>query len=101
MKKKFYITTSIAYTNAPPHIGFVLELVQADVLARYHRLLGEDVFFLTGTDEHGVKIAKKAKELGKEPKEFVNEISKKFQDLKLLLNISKRVKRTLKRKQRK
>ncbi len=56
--KKFFITTSIAYTNAPPHIGFALESIQADVLARYHRILGEDVFFLTGTDEHGIKNRK-------------------------------------------
>jgi methionyl-tRNA synthetase len=86
--KKFYITTSIAYANALPHVGFALELVQADVLARYERLLGKDVFFLTGTDEHGTKIAKKAEELGKNPKEFVDEISKKFMELCGVLNIS-------------
>lgn len=88
MKKKFYITTSIAYTNAPPHLGFALELVQADVLARYHRLLKEDVFFLTGTDEHGLKIEKKAKEEGKKPIEFTTELAKKFQQLTQVLNIS-------------
>ncbi|UZE93442.1 MAG: methionine--tRNA ligase [Candidatus Nealsonbacteria bacterium] len=87
-KKKFYITTSIAYTNAPPHIGFALEVIQADVLARYHRFLGEDVFFLTGTDEHGTKIAKAACEAGKKPREFVDDISKKFQNLKTVLNLS-------------
>ncbi len=86
--KKFYITTSIAYTNAPPHIGFALESIQADVLARYHRSLKEDVFFLTGVDEHGLKIAKRAKEEGKSPKKFVNEISVKFIDLKNTLNLS-------------
>jgi len=86
--KKFYITTSIAYANALPHIGFALELVQADVLARYHRLLGEDVFFLTGTDEHGTKIAKAAEENKKEPKDFVNGISDKFKKLTKILNIS-------------
>jgi len=86
--KKFYVTTSIAYTNAPPHIGFALELVQADVLARYHRLLGEDVFYLTGTDEHGIKIAKAAKKEGKTPQEFADEISEKFRKLTKLLNIS-------------
>ena len=52
---KFYITTTIPYANAPPHIGFALEIVYADVIARWHRLLGEDVFFLTGSDEHGSK----------------------------------------------
>lgn len=66
-KRGFYITTSIAYTNALPHIGFGLELVQADVLTRYHKALGEDVFFLTGTDEHGIKIERKANEEGKTP----------------------------------
>ncbi len=54
-KNKFYITTSIAYANAEPHIGYALELLQADVLARYHRQKGDDVFFLTGMDEHGKK----------------------------------------------
>ena len=78
MKNKFYITTSIAYTNAPPHIGFALELVQADVLARYRRIAGDDVFFLTGTDEHGAKIVRAAKNAGKTPEEFTEEVSKKF-----------------------
>jgi methionyl-tRNA synthetase len=87
-KKKFYITTSIAYTNAPPHLGFSLEVVQADVIARYHRFLGEDVFYLTGTDEHGAKVAKTAKEEGKTPKKFCDEISAKFRDLKRILNLS-------------
>ena len=86
--KKFYITTSIAYTNAPPHIGFALECIQADVLARYYKSLGRDVFFLTGTDEHGIKIAKAAKEVGKNPQEFVDEISAKFKELGPLLNLS-------------
>jgi len=88
LKKKFYVTTSIAYTNAPPHIGFSQELIQGDVLARYHRLLGEDVFFLTGTDEHGVKVVEAAKKEGKNPKEFVDEISAKFRALKKVLNLS-------------
>lgn len=86
--EKFYITTSIAYTNAPPHIGFALESVQADVLARYNRLLGKEAFFLTGTDEHGAKIAKAAKEAGKEPGDFVDDISGRFKALKGLLGIS-------------
>lgn len=86
--KKFYITTSIAYTNAPPHLGFAHELIQADVLARYHRTLGHITFFLTGTDEHGQKNLKAAQEEGKTPKEFVDEISKKFKALKKFLNLS-------------
>ncbi|MCX6760184.1 MAG: class I tRNA ligase family protein [Candidatus Nealsonbacteria bacterium] len=86
--KKFYITTSIAYTNALPHIGFALESIQADVLARYNKSLNKDVFFLTGTDEHGTKIAKAAKSADKSPKEFVDEISNKFKELGKLLNLS-------------
>jgi len=88
INKKFYITTSIAYTNAPPHIGFALESVQADVLARYHRYLGEDVFFLTGTDEHGAKICKAALGADESPKDFVDKISKQFKNLKEDLNLS-------------
>jgi len=87
-KQKFYITTSIAYTNAYPHIGFALESLQADVIARYHRNLGQDTFFLTGTDEHGSKIAKAAEKEGKEPKDFVDKISARFKDLKEVLNLS-------------
>jgi len=86
--KKFYITTSIAYTNASPHLGHALELVQADVIARYQRILKKDVFFLTGTDEHGLKIEKTAKKEGKNPIDFVNKISNEFQKLTKLLNIS-------------
>lgn len=86
--KKFYITTSIPYVNAPPHIGFALELIQADVLARYNRSLKKDVFFLTGTDEHGIKVAKTARKEGKEPEDFAGEISQKFQSLKSALNLS-------------
>lgn len=87
-KKKFLITTSIAYTNAPPHIGFALEMIQADVIARHSRILGEDVFFLTGTDEHGRKVAEAAGKLGKTPESFVNEISGKYQELTKVLNLS-------------
>ncbi|MFH1462668.1 MAG: methionine--tRNA ligase [bacterium] len=87
-KKKFYITSSIAYTNAPPHVGFSLEVIQADVLARYHRLLDEEVFFLTGTDENGLKNVQAAKKIGKAPQEFVDEISAKFRGLTKILNLS-------------
>lgn len=86
--KKFYITTSIVYTNALPHIGYALEIVQADVLARYHRVLGEDVFFLTGTDEHGKKVSEAAEKAGKTPEEFTDEISEKFKKLAEVLNLS-------------
>ena len=86
--KKFYITTSIPYTNAEPHIGFGLELVQADVLARYHKILGNDTFFLTGTDEHGIKTLRAARKAGKGAKDFADEISGKFRMLAKVLNIS-------------
>ncbi len=85
---KFYITTSIAYANAVPHIGFAMESLQADALARYHRMKGDDVFFLTGTDENGAKIKKTAQEKKVETQEFVDEISAKFQLLSDTLNIS-------------
>ena len=80
MEKKFYITTTIPYANAPPHIGFALEIIQADVLARRHKQKGEDVFFLTGTDEHGVKNYQTAKKEGITTQEFVNRNSGKFKE---------------------
>ena len=87
-QNKFYITTSIAYANASPHIGFAMEVCQADVLARYHRMLGDDVFFLSGTDENGSKIKKTALENKTEPQKFVDENSAKFQLLLDTLDIS-------------
>lgn len=86
--KKFYLTTSIPYTNAAPHLGFALEAIQTDVLARYHRILNDDTFFLTGTDEHGIKTLRAAREVNKEAKEFADEISEKFKLLAKALNIS-------------
>ncbi len=85
---KFYVTTSIAYANAKPHIGFALESVQADVLARLHRQKGEKTFFLTGTDEHGAKIYRTAQEAHKDIQVFCEEISQQFRDLKKILNLS-------------
>jgi len=87
-QSKFYITTSIAYTNAPPHIGFALELLQADVLARYNRIQKKEVYFLTGTDEHGSKVEKAAREKNLTPQEFVDQIAQKFLELTKTLNIS-------------
>jgi methionyl-tRNA synthetase len=87
-KNKFYVTTSIAYANASPHVGFALESVQADVLARYNRKQGKDVFFLTGTDEHGRKVVEAAGKAGKSPKEFTDEISSQFRSLTKALNLS-------------
>ncbi len=84
----FYITTTLPYVNAKPHIGFALEIVQADVIARFHRLKGDEVIFNTGTDEHGQKIFEKAKEEGKEPQVYVDEYAAKFDALKSALNLS-------------
>ena len=87
MSKKT-ITTSIAYINAEPHIGFLFELVAADVLARYQRLQGDEVFFLTGTDEHGTKVEQAAKAANQEPKAFADSIAAKFEALTKDFNIS-------------
>ncbi len=77
-KKKFYVTTPIYYVNDKPHIGHAYTTIAADVLARLNRQIGNDTFFLVGTDEHGVKIEQAAEKNGKQPKEFVDEISEKF-----------------------
>ncbi|MBT3538911.1 methionine--tRNA ligase [Candidatus Parcubacteria bacterium] len=88
MKENYYITTTLPYVNAKPHIGFALEIIEADVLARYHRLLQEDVVFNTGTDEHGIKIYRKAEEEGKEPQAYVDEYAAKFDALRYSLSLS-------------
>ncbi len=85
---RFYISTAIVYTNAPPHIGFALEMVQADAVARYRRMLGDEVFFLTGTDEHGTKIQRAAKDAGMATQEFVDGIAGQVQQLAKRLEIS-------------
>ncbi len=86
--KKFYITTAIAYVNASPHIGHALEFIQADVLARYHRLRGDDTFFLTGTDEHGVKVYETADEQGVDVQQLVDKNALKYQALEGILGLS-------------
>jgi len=83
-----YITTTLPYVNASPHIGFALELIQADTLARYWRLMGDDVFFSTGTDEHGQKIAQKADENGVSRQEYVDGFAAEFNQLKDSLDLS-------------
>ena len=89
MKKNFYITTTLPYVNADPHIGFALEIVQADVIARYHQFIkGDEVIFNTGTDEHGVKIYRKAIEAKQEPQDYVDSYAAKFNKLKKSLNLS-------------
>lgn len=87
MKKTFYVTTAIDYVNAEPHIGHAYQKIVADVIARWKKLEGYDVFFLTGTDEHGKKIARSAEEHNKEPQEFVDEMSQKFKEAWKRLNI--------------
>ena len=85
--KALYLTTTLPYVNADPHIGFALELVQADVYARYRKLMGDEVFFNTGTDEHGLKIYRKAQEEGKDTQSYVDEYAARFQSLKDKLNL--------------
>ncbi len=88
MKKNFYITTTLPYVNAEPHIGFASEIIYADVRARFERLLGNDVVFNTGTDEHGAKIWQKAQEEGVDVQEYVDGYAAKFDELKTMLDLS-------------
>jgi len=87
-KKPFYITTPIYYVNDVPHIGHAYTTVACDVLARFMRLDGRDVKFLTGTDEHGQKVEKSAAKAGDDPQEFVDRVSQNFRELAALMNIS-------------
>lgn len=86
--KKFYITTTLPYVNADPHIGFALEIIQADVIARYYRKNNYEVFFNTGTDEHGLKIFQGAEKEGISPKAYCDIYAKKNEKLKSALNLS-------------
>jgi methionyl-tRNA synthetase len=87
MNKPFFVTTPIYYVNAKPHIGHAYTTVAADVFSRFKKLEGSEVFFSTGTDEHGLKIQREAEKTGKNPKEFADEIVSQFQDLWKKLNI--------------
>jgi methionyl-tRNA synthetase len=87
MPKTFFITTAIYYTNSSPHVGHAYEMVLADVIARYHRLKGEKVFFLTGVDQHGQKVQQSAAKAGVAPAEFVKEITQKWVDLGKKLDV--------------
>lgn len=87
-KGKYYITTAIAYASGKPHIGNTYEIIMADSIARYKRLIGYDVFFQTGTDEHGQKIEGKAKDKGIKPQEYVDKIAKEIKDIWDLMNTS-------------
>ena len=86
--KSFYITTAISYANAAPHIGHAYEAIGADVMARFKRLDGYDVYFVTGTDEHGQKVEKSAQLAGKSPQQFVDEIAVLFSDMCQSMNVS-------------
>ena len=88
MTKSFYITTPIYYPSAKPHLGHAYTSIIADFFARFKKIQGEKVFFLTGTDEHGQKIQRAAEKKNMEPKEFCDEISKTFFDLSKTLNLS-------------
>jgi len=85
--KSFYITTTLPYVNAIPHIGHALEFMRADMIARYKKIAGYDVFFNTGTDEHGIKVYQKAKESHLEPQAYVDQLSAKFKEILPLLGI--------------
>ena len=86
--KKFYLSTALPYVNSPPHAGFALEIIQADAIARYYRLLSEEVFFLSGTDENSLKNVRAAEEEGISIKKLVDRNAKKFYELKKALNLS-------------
>ena len=87
-RDKFYITTAISYPNGKPHIGHAYELIATDALARFQRLDGKDVFFLTGTDEHGIKMLQTAKKEGISPRELADHNSADFQRMAIALNAS-------------
>src|SRR6185369_1511677 len=82
---RFYITTPIYYINAEPHLGHAYTTMVADAVARAHRLMGDDVFFLTGTDEHGQKVERAAQKSGIPTKEFADKTSQRFRELSALL----------------
>ncbi len=86
--KKFYITTTLPYVNAKAHIGHALEFTRADIIARYKKIQGYEVFFNTGADEHGIKVYKKAQEEGREPQAYVDEYAEKLKDVLKKLGVS-------------
>ncbi len=87
-QKPFYITTTLPYVNAEPHVGFAMELIRADVIARVKQLAGYEVFFNTGTDEHGTKIYRKAKDMGLDTQKYVDGLAEKYKDLHKVLGVS-------------
>ena len=95
-KKPYYISTAIAYTSGKPHIGNTYEIVLADAIARYKREQGYDVYFQTGTDEHGQKIELKAQDAGVTPKEFVDNVAGEIKNIWDLMNTSAPLTSTMK-----
>src|SRR6185312_16152359 len=88
MSKRFYITTAIDYTNGEPHLGHAYEKIVTDVIARAHRSLGEEVFFLTGLDEHGQKVQQTALDSGKDPQAYCDELAAIWKAFVARLNLS-------------
>ena len=88
MREKYYLTTAIAYASGKPHIGNTYEIIMADAIARYKRMKGFDVFFQTGTDEHGQKIEEKAKKANMEPQQYVDKIAQEIKNVFDLMNVS-------------
>ena len=100
-KQRYYISTAIAYTSGKPHIGNTYEVVLADAIARFKRQQGYDVYFQTGTDEHGQKIELKAEEAGVTPKEFVDNVSGEIKRIWDLMNTSVQQIKTMKSRSKK
>jgi len=88
MAEKFYLTTAITYTSGKPHIGNTYESIFSDAIARFKRMQGYDVFFMTGTDEHGLKVEQKAAEKGVSCKQFVDDVSDEIKRIWKLMNVS-------------
>ena len=88
MSKRFYVTTAIDYVNGQPHLGHAYEKVVADVIARAHRSLGEDVFYLTGLDEHGQKVQQAAQAEGKEPQAYCDELAAAWPEFVATLDVT-------------
>lgn len=88
MTRRFYVTTPIYYVNGAPHIGHAYTSIAADVMARFHRLAGDEVFFLTGTDEHGQKVEQAAQANGTDAKSFADKVSADFRNMADAMNIS-------------
>src|SRR5947208_15802260 len=85
---KFYVTTAIVYINNTPHLGFIYELTGTDVLARYHRMIGDETFFLTGSDEHALNVERRAREAGLSTKEFSDRMAEGYRQIESRCQIS-------------